>query len=68
MKKLHKYTVEAWYRYGDDQKEFMHREIIAESPEKALELAKLIRRNIFSVKIIKTESYTERISEILQNR
>jgi len=66
MKKLHKYTVEAWFRYGDDQKEFTTREIIAESPEKALELANQIRRNIFSVKIIKTESYTERIDKIVK--
>jgi len=68
MKKLHKYTIEAWFRTRDFEKECMRRDIIAESPEKALELANLIRRNIFSVKIIKTESYTERISDILQNR
>jgi len=66
MKKLHKYTVEAWFRTKDFDKEFFQREIIAESPEKALELASLIRRNIFSVKIIKTESYTERIDKIVK--
>jgi len=63
---LNTYTVEMWYRYGDNQKEFMQRNILAESPEKALELASLIRRNIFSVKIIKTESYTERIDKIVK--
>jgi len=68
MKKLFKFNLEIFYRCGDDQKEFMHRDIIAESPEKALELASLIRRNIFSVKIIKTEKYTERIAEILENK
>jgi len=60
MSKLHNYTVEIWFRTKDFDKEFMERDIIAESPEKALELANLIRRNIFSVKILKKESYVEK--------
>lgn len=65
MNTLHTYTIEAWYRDKNFEKEFMIRDIIAESPEKAIELANLIRRNIFSVNILKKEKYVDKqISEV----
>jgi hypothetical protein len=57
MTKLHTYTMQIWFLHSDDQKEFMEREIIAESDEKAEELAKLTRRNILNVSILKKEVY-----------
>lgn len=51
MKKLFTYTIEAWYRYGNDEKEFMDVTVIAESDEKAEQLAKETRRNIYKTTI-----------------
>ena len=51
MKQLFTYTLELWYRHGDDEKEFMKAIVVAEDDEFAKELAKHARRNIFKVEI-----------------
>ena len=62
MNKIYKYTLEIWYRHNDE-KDFMQRDIIAESPEKALELANLLRKNIFKADILKKEVYNPPIEK-----
>ena len=56
-KQLHEYKLEIWYRHGHNDKDFMERTVIAESDEKATELAKQFRRNIFKVEIKSKEIY-----------
>ena len=56
MKQLFTYTIEIWYR-ANDEKDFFERTFIAESDEKAIELAKSIRRNIFKAEIKNKEPY-----------
>jgi len=53
----HKYTLTIWYRDKYFEKEFMEREVIAYSDEKAVELGKAFRRNVISVTIDKKEPY-----------
>jgi len=60
MTKLFNFELEIWYRHGNFEKDFMNRTIVAESPEKAIELANLMRNNIFKVDILKKEVYHER--------
>lgn len=60
MKKLFKYEIECWYRYGDDEKEFLTTTVVAESDEIAEKLAKDTRRNIFSTTIKSKEPYVEK--------
>lgn len=57
MKQLFTYTLELWYRHGDDEKEFMKAIVVAEDDEFAKELAKHARRNIFKVEIKSKEPY-----------
>lgn len=59
MKKLFKYEIDCWYRYGNDEKEFLTTTVIAESDEIAEKLAKDTRRNIFSTTIKSKEAYVE---------
>ena len=59
MTQLFNFELEIWYRQNDE-KEFMERTILAETPEKALELANSLRKNIFKINIKKTEPYNER--------
>jgi len=59
-KKLFTYTLIVWYRDKYFEKEYMEREVIAESDEKALELGKAFRRSVFSVKIDKKVPYEVR--------
>lgn len=56
-KKLHTYTITIWYRDKYFEKEFMEREVIVESDEKAVELGKSFRRNVISVTIDKKVPY-----------
>jgi len=58
-KQLYKYEIECWYRYGDDDKEFLTTTIIAESDEIAKQFAKSVRRNIFKVEIKSKVPYNE---------
>ena len=60
MKNLFKYEIDCWYRYDDDEKEFLTTTVIAESDEIALQLAKDTRRNIFSTTIKSKEAYVEK--------
>jgi len=57
MKKLFTYTLELWYRHGDNDKEFMEAIVIAENDDLAKELAKNSRKNIFKVEIKSKEIY-----------
>ena len=59
MKKLFKYEIECFYRYGDDEKEFLTTTVIAESDEIAEQFAKSVRRNIFKTEIKSKEAYVE---------
>jgi hypothetical protein len=58
-KQLYTYEIDCWYRYGDDEKEFMTVKIIAESDEFAKSLAKEVRRNIFKTEIKSKVPYNE---------
>lgn len=61
MKKLFNYTINCWYFHGsENEKEFMVRNVIAESDEKAKELGKQFKRTIFSVDIKNKEIYVEK--------
>ena len=53
MESKFKYTLEIWFRNSMFEKDFMTREVITENDESAKEKAKLLRRNIFDIKIIK---------------
>lgn len=59
MKQLFTYTLELWYRHGDDEKEFMEAIVVAEDDEFAKELARHARRNIFKAEIKSKEPYNE---------
>lgn len=61
MKKLFTYTLELWYRHGDDDKDFTEAIVIAENDELAKELAKHARKNIFKVEIKSKELYIKKI-------
>lgn len=57
MESKFKYTLELWFRDKLFEKDFMRQVIIAENDESAKEIAKLLRRNIFHIKIINKEHY-----------
>lgn len=59
-KKLHTYTLTIWYRDKYFEKEYMERDVIAESDEKAIELGKAFKRSAFSIKIDKKVPYEVR--------
>jgi len=58
-KQLYKYTMNCWYRYNIDDKEFLETTVIAESDEIAEQFAKSVRRNIFKVEIKSKVPYNE---------
>lgn len=58
-KKLYTYIIECWFRYNDE-KEFMDVTVIAESDEKAEQLAKETRRNIYKTTIKHKIPYVQR--------
>lgn len=58
MKSMFVYTLNLWYFWGaESNKEFMQRTVIAEDDENAKKEGKKLRRNIFSIDIIKKEPY-----------
>jgi len=60
MKKLFNYEINCWYFYGtENEKEFMVKNVIAESDEKAKELGRQLKRTIFSVDIKSKTPYVE---------
>jgi hypothetical protein len=60
MKQLFNYEINCWYFFGpENEKEFMVRNVIAESDEKAKELGRQLKRTIFSVDIKSKTPYVE---------
>jgi hypothetical protein len=60
MKQLFNYEINCWYFFGpENEKEFMTRNVIAESDEKAKELGRQLKRTIFSVDIKSKTPYVE---------
>jgi len=58
--KLFTYTIECWFRHGNDEKEFMTTTVISESDEKAEQLAKETCRNIYKTEIKSKVPYVGR--------
>jgi hypothetical protein len=55
----YKYLIQVWFLHGNEEKEFEQYDIIAESDEKAIELAKEKHRWALSASVLKKEPYNE---------